>query len=472
MDDRIVQFIASLRATGVRISVAESADALRAIEQIGIGDKDLFRVALQTAIVKEAKDLPVFQSIFALYFGNEEPPMQPPNSGAMSNQEQQMLDQMLDQMLQQMSSQQLAKLFEAMMSGQQVSQQRMRQMVESLQPSFSRYPSERVRSWIKQNMLRQLRFRELQKALNQLLEQLRDAGMREENLRMLEETAYENMQTLADQVEQQLERQWLEQMVEQQQSAEPNNPDDVMDRPFDELKQQDVEELRQVVQRLATRLRSQVALRLRRSQRGFFDARNTIRSNLRFGGVPMVVQYRHHHLKPRITILCDLSYSMRPVASFTLLLIYALQDQVSRTRSFAFIDDLTDISTYFLDHRPEQAIELVQQHVLPPYSYATDFGTSLSSFMRDFLDCVDHRTTLIVLGDGRNNYREPNVATFEQISQRAHRVIWFNPEHPSMWGQEYPDTLNSDMLDYAPLCDAVHHVSNLRQLIAAVDTLF
>jgi hypothetical protein len=163
---------------------------------------------------------------------------------------------------------------------------------------------------------------------------------------------------------------------------------------------------------------------------------------------------------------------MRPVASFMLLLIYALQDQISRTRSFAFIHDLTDISPFFAEARPEQAIQNVFDSVRPPYSYATDLGSSLETLGHSYMDAVDRRTTVIVLGDGRNNHNDPNLRMFETMKHRARRVIWLNPEPPHMWGIYDPGSLNSDMLEYAELCDAVHHVSNLRQLVHAVDSLF
>jgi hypothetical protein len=215
-----------------------------------------------------------------------------------------------------------------------------------------------------------------------------------------------------------------------------------------------------------------MALRQKRGKRGTLDAKRTIRSNMRFGGVPMVIYHRQRHTKPRVTVLCDLSISMRPVASFMLLLIYGLQDQISRTRSFAFINDLTDISTFFAEARPEQAIQTVFDTVRPPYSYATDLGSSLETLGRSYMDTIDRRTTVIVLGDGRNNHNDPNLRMFEAVKRRARRVIWFNPEPPHLWGVYDPGSLNSDMLEYAELCDAVHHVSNLRQLVDAVDSLF
>ncbi|NJN67095.1 MAG: VWA domain-containing protein [Chloroflexaceae bacterium] len=477
MDQRIVEFIAGLRVAGVRVSVAESIDALRAVEQVGMVERDLFRAGLQAALIKESHDQPVFQELFPRYFGFEElPPMQQPGGGSMNEQEQQMFQQMLQHLLEHLSPEQLARLFEAMMSGQRLSREQMNQMLSQAMSFLYQllpmpHPSPQAQAWMVQYALQTVPFDRLVQALDQMLAQLRAAGLSETALRDIEQTAHENMAALAEQLGQEIERMMREQMRQQTGTPRPSLRD-LMDRPFENLSRREMEELRQVVTRLAARLRSRAALRQRRSKAGPFDARRTIRSNLRFGGIPLILRHRRRYLKPKITILCDLSYSMRPVASFTLLLIYALQDQVSRTRSFAFIDDLTDISTDFAEMRPEQALEAIQQRVRPPGSYSTDLGHSLRTFVRDYFSCVDSRTTVIFLGDGRNNYHDPNLQAFDQVCRRARRVIWFNPEAPHMWGVEYPDTLNSDMLEYAHRCDAVHQVSNLRQLITAIDTLF
>lgn len=470
MDQRMVEFIAALRSSGVRISIAESTDALRAIEHIDMINKPLFQSALQTVLIKESRDRETFYELFPMYFGSDTPPMQQPGDNGLSEEEQRKLQEMFQQMLAGMTPEQLKQLFEAMMSGQQMDQQEIRNMMQ--QSGIFPMPrmSSRSRAWMTHCVLCDMRFDMLEEMLAQLIEQLREAGVSEEALQQIVQAAHQNQQALAEQIEQQVGRQMLE---ESQRNSSPRRTmDEMLDRPFESMKRQDVDELRRVVQQLAARIRSRAALRQRRGKAGTLDAKHTIRTSLQYGGVPIVMRHRRRHLKPKIVILCDLSYSMRPVASFTLLLIYALHDQISRTRSFAYIDDLTDISTDFAELRPEQALEQVMDRVRPPGSYMTDLGNSLKTFVRDHLHCIDHRTTFIVLGDGRNNYRNPHLKAFDEICRRTRRVIWFNPEAPYMWGQEYPDTLNSDMLEYAELCDAVHHVSNVRQLIAAVETLF
>src|SRR5690606_22108461 len=101
-----------------------------------------------------------------------------------------------------------------------------------------------------------------------------------------------------------------------------------------------------------------------------------------------------------------------------------------------------------------------------PGYYNTDLGNSMNTFKRDYMGCVTSRTTVIILGDGRNNYNDPRCDIMADAQRRARRLLWFNPESPSPWG-----TGDSDMLQYAPLANGVYKVSNLRELATAVDKI-
>ena len=462
MDDRIVEFIAALRGAGVRISVAESADALRAIEATGIVDRDFFRLAMQATLVKEAQDVPTFERLFPLYFGTDAPPLQQPGGG-MSPEEREQLMRALEEMLRNMTPEQLRRLFEAMMTGEGMNRQQLQAMLrESTRQSEMTNPY--YQPWMTRRAMRELEFDRLDELLQELLEKLREAGMSEQALQQLEQEARENQAALAEQINKEVGAGMLRRAAEEQQKRPPI--DELMNRPFAYLSRQENDDLRSIVTRLAAQLRSRAALRQRRGNKGTLDAKSTIRANLRYGGVPLDVRHKRKHLKPKLTVICDISTSMRPVVSFLLLLVYALQDQISRTRSYAFIDDLEDISTDFNESQPDLAIRAVLER-MPPGHYNTDLGNSLGTFARDHMGAVDRRTTVIILGDGRNNFNDPNLRDLEAIKRRARKIVWFNPEPPRVWG-----TGDSDMLRYVPLCDAVHQVSNLRQLVDAVDTLF
>jgi uncharacterized protein with von Willebrand factor type A (vWA) domain len=146
-------------------------------------------------------------------------------------------------------------------------------------------------------------------------------------------------------------------------------------------------------------------------------------------------------------------------------LLYTLQDQISKTQAFAFIDHLEYISPDLASRDARNAIAQVLER-LPSGYYNTDLGNSLNDFQKSYLEMVDGRTTFILLGDGRNNYNNPRLDIFNRLTRRSHRSIWINPEIPSLWG-----TGDSDMLRYAPACDNVLIASTLAQLTTAVDKL-
>lgn len=472
MDRRITEFIAGLRAAGVRISLAETADAMRAIEQAGITDKEFFRLAMQASLIKDAKDFETFRELFPLYFGKDAPPpMQQPGGGQLSDEQREQLMQQLQQMLANMTPQQLAQLFKSMLTGQPMSGQQLRDLLGTIPAPHM--TNQRYRDWMARQALRELEFSKLNQALRELLEQLREQGMSEEALKAIEQAARENQQALAEQLGQQVAQQMADQARgEGRARPRQRSESELLDRPFDRMDEHDADDMRKVVNRLAARLRTRLALRQRRGKTGTLDAKATIRTNQRFGGVPMQIKHRKRHLKPKLVVLCDRSVSTQHVMTFMLLMIYSLHDQLSRTRSFAFIDHLHDMTMYFAQSRPDAAIAQVMQEIRPTRSYSTDLGAALGEFVRDQLSTVDSRTTVIVLGDARNNENDPGLAAFDQIRRRARRVVWFATEEQWKWGVYDPGSLSSDIYKYAPMCDAMHEVTSLRQLADAIDRLF
>src|SRR6185503_13279638 len=203
MDDRIVQFIDALRAAGVRISVAESADALRAIEATGIAEKDVFRAAMQATLVKESHDIPEFQRLFPAFFGSGPLPMPNQPGGGMSQEDRDKLADQLEQMLANMTPEQLRQLFEAMMTGQNMSREQMQQML-SESTSMGQMTSPYYQPWMARRAMRQLEFDRLDELLQELLEKLREAGVSEEALAQLAQEARENQSALGEQIGQEV----------------------------------------------------------------------------------------------------------------------------------------------------------------------------------------------------------------------------------------------------------------------------
>jgi hypothetical protein len=241
--------------------------------------------------------------------------------------------------------------------------------------------------------------------------------------------------------------------------------DDLLDRPFSSLTDSDMQRLRKEVTRLAAILRTRVALRQKHASSGMLDAKMTIRANLKHGSVPIEIRHRSRTLKPKLVVICDVSTSMRFCSELMLSLIYAMQDQISKTHAFAFIDRLDFISPDFTRDDYATAVEKVLER-MPSGYYNTDLGSCLVDFQSNYLDTIDSRTTFIVVGDGRNNFNNPRADLFSLVARRSRRTIWLNPEAPMLWGSG-----DSDMLTYAPSCDVILTASNMTELIAAVDRL-
>ncbi len=325
--------------------------------------------------------------------------------------------------------------------------------------------NQHMQDWITQRMLRQMGLtpEQVRDALEALLKQLKNQGMNGEGRQEVRETVQGNAESMREQVSRFVGQSLLNQPDD---NPRRQRVDDLMNRPLSSLSEAESDELRNHVRRLVARLRSRAALRMRRGKRQNIDVKATIRHNQRYMGVPIEIRHRKRALKPKITIIVDVSTSMRPVAEFMLRMVYELQDQISKARSFAFISDLNDVSMVFEENRPAEAVEEVLT-TLPPGHYNTDLGNSLNSLLREHADAVDRRTILIFVGDARNNFNDPRADLMQLLKVRAKRLVWFNPEPPQMWGQG-----DSDMLQYAPISDAVHQVATLKQLADAIDDLF
>ncbi len=452
----MVEFVRALRAAGVRISVAESQDALFGIEKVGILNPNVFRTALKTTLVKERRDQDTFDYFFPLFFSANQPPMEDINE-QLTPEQQQMLQRAMDALMGDMEA--LRQLLEQLLNGQRFSDEQLQQMGQQagLESGSDMYQ----RAWFERRMNSQSGMNQLGQMIDELLEMLAEMGFSQEQLDQLAEMLRQNMRGLSEQISQYAGATLAQQMGQR----EPDPKPDLMDVPFQRLSDSDIDALRDQMRQLAARLRSRNALRQKRARTGNFDPRRTLRSNMRYGGVPIQLQHRNQHKKPSLVLICDLSTSMRYMVEFFLTLVYQLQDQVKRTHSFIFISDLVDVTMDLEEHDSRVAVEKVMRENPPGY-YSTDLGNSLATFQRDFMSLIDSRTTVIILGDGRNNHNNPRLDIAAEMHRKARRLFWFCPEPPMQWG-----TGDSDMHLYAPLSDGVMLVRNLRELANSIDRI-
>ena len=187
-----------------------------------------------------------------------------------------------------------------------------------------------------------------------------------------------------------------------------------------------------------------------------------MRASLSYGGVPVEPRFRHPHpSKPEIMVIADISGSVASFARFTLMFVYAMASQFSKVRSWVFIDGIDEVTRYFAES--EDVAEAVHRvNVEADVVWVdghSDYGHAFETFHQRHFWEITPKTSVILLGDARNNYHLSEAWVIEAIQRRARHVYWLNPEPRSYW-----DTGDSILSEYAQYCDRVSECRNLRQL--------
>ncbi len=228
-------------------------------------------------------------------------------------------------------------------------------------------------------------------------------------------------------------------------------------------------EIERAVRPLARKIASKVAARRKRSHRGRLDVRRTVRRSLAHGGALIDPVFRPRtRSKPEVIVLADVSGSMATFARFTLQLTHALASQFSGVKTFAFVDEIDDVSAYF---RPgirfvDALRRMTAEAAIVGLDGHSDYGSVFRGFEGRYIDAVHDRSVVLIAGDARSNFRDPYAQGLAAIAGRARSVHWINPEPARYW-----DTGDSILGTYAPLVDQVVEVRTLRQLEYFVEHL-
>ncbi len=183
------------------------------------------------------------------------------------------------------------------------------------------------------------------------------------------------------------------------------------------------------------RIKDALVLRQRQEQRGRLDTLIHHRRSLQYGGIPMEIKLRRRHReKPKLVTVCDVSDSVRNASRFMLQLVWNLQECFSRVRSYAFVSEIAEVTQAFSTFPVERATYGPSGSAPIDYHCRSDFGYAFSRFVRTDLDSLDRKTTILILGDARNNYNDPQAWALRLIRERVKGIIWPNPEGQWGWG--------------------------------------
>jgi uncharacterized protein with von Willebrand factor type A (vWA) domain len=236
---------------------------------------------------------------------------------------------------------------------------------------------------------------------------------------------------------------------------------------FASLTKKEVEGMREVIEQLVRKLKDTASRRYAVKKRGPLDVKKTLRRSAGYQGIPLELYFRNRPpRKTKIVTLCDVSGSVWSAARFMLNMLYSLQECFTQVRSFVFVAGLEEVTNIFEDCEINLAIEKVLREADIQYNAATDYGLTLRQFKQQYLDILNKKTTVIIIGDGRTNYGNPEEQILEEIRERSRRVVWLNPETPYFW-----HTGDSEMRTYQAHCDEVRPCQNLNQLLDFIKSL-
>ncbi|MGB9790975.1 MAG: vWA domain-containing protein [Thermacetogeniaceae bacterium] len=238
-----------------------------------------------------------------------------------------------------------------------------------------------------------------------------------------------------------------------------------LDKP--EIYQLEIEEIKRRIAKLSRKLACRYARRYRKAKHGRIDLRRTIANAMKTGGIPITLKHRKRIIsKPEIVLLCDVSGSVAVFSEFMLQLVYTIQNKFRAVRSFLFIDAIDEVTDCFLRNPIEEAIGEAFANAKFAFSGFSDYGRVFAMFVNKYLPTVSPKSTVIILGDARNNGYPDDRKFLEKIRNRVKRVLWFNPQPQEQWDKE-----DSIMSVYAQYCDQVFECRNLKQLEKAVEAI-
>jgi len=459
----LVGFVCALREHGIAVGPSETVDAGQVLTVLGLGDREVLREGLACAVLRRPDHRGTYDALFDLWFpaalggrtvvgpGETDDPT---GVGIVPPEDAEEMRAMLADLL--AAHEDLSDLDERLVA-----------MIAQIVQAYGRYTSSRGPSYSSYQALKAMALDELEGRLlaGLLAPYGEDPTPTQEQI--AKAVAADRITRLRTLVEQETKRRTAEQLGRDhvQMYGIPQLAENV---EFLRASGDQLTRMRRVVAPLARTLATRLAARRRRARAGAIDLRKTLRKSMSTGGVPIdVVLRKPRPARPELVVLCDVSGSVAGFSHFTLLLVHALRQQFSRVRVFAFIDTTDEVTHLF---GPDADLAVAIQRVTREAGVYTvdghsDYGHALTSFAENFPHVLSPRSALLVLGDGRNNYRDPALGVLAHLVSASRHAHWLNPEPKHLWGSG-----DSVAPRYEELI-AMHECRSAKQLAAVIDQL-
>ncbi|CAJ1500634.1 vWA domain-containing protein [[Mycobacterium] burgundiense] len=458
----LVGFVEALRTQGISVGPSETVDAGKVMATLGMGNREVLREGLACAVLRRADHRETYDAMFDLWWpaalgdrtaltDESEPDAEP--QGLPPEDVEAMRAMLLDLLA---DNEDLATM-----------DSRLAAMIAQIVEQYGKYNSSRGPSYSSYQALKSMALDELEgKLLAGLLAGYGDSPTptQEEIAKSL---AAQRIAQIRKMVESETKRRTAEQLGRDhvQMYGIPQLAENV---EFLRASGEQLKQMRKTVAPLARTLATRLAAKRRRHRHGQIDLRKTLRKSMSTGGVPIdVVLAKPRPARPELVVLCDVSGSVAGFSHFTLLLVDALRQQFSRVRVFAFIDTTDEVTHLF---GPDADLAVAVQRITRESEVYTrdghsDYGHAFVSFLDKFPNVLSPRTSLLILGDGRNNYRNPELELLSRMVSASRHAHWLNPEPRHLWGSgdsvvpRYQDVIT------------MHECRSAKQLASVIDNL-
>ena len=459
----LVGFVEALRAQGISVGPSETVDAGRVMATLGLGDREVLREGIACAVLRRPDHRETYDAMFDLWFPaalgaravvSEGETDEAHGDNSLPPDDVEAMRQMLLDLLSENPD--LADMDERLVA-----------MVARIVEAYGKYSSSRGPSFSSYQALKAMALDELEgKLLAGLLAPYGDEPTPTQE-QIAKALAAQRITQLRKMVDAETKRRTAEQLGRDhvQMYGIPQLSENV---EFLRASGEQLRQMRRVVAPLARTLATRLAARRRRTRAGSIDLRKTLRKSMSTGGVPIdVVLAKPRPARPELVVLCDVSGSVAGFSHFTLLLVHALRQQFSRVRVFAFIDTTDEVTHMFC---PDADLAVAIQRITREagvYSRDghSDYGNAFASFVQAFPNVLSPRSSLLVLGDGRTNYRNPETELLAHMVTASRHAHWLNPEPMHLWGSG-----DSAVPRYQEVI-TMHECRSAKQLAAVIDKL-
>jgi uncharacterized protein with von Willebrand factor type A (vWA) domain len=480
MDRTLVDFVKVLRTAEIKVSPAETLDAMECMDLVGYENREFLKNSLALVLAKNPEEKEAFEDCFERFFVMDKP-AQPGNTFS-SEDESGGEDEFDDGDFNAEGESQQSGKGGGQGGGQGAGEQEIDDSVPQLQPTseLGKLLTTGTRTEQTISMMEAGRKVEVSKIVvftqkglftRKIMDAMGLKGLQDEisdltahggpGQRNLSGRLKKSRDLLRERVRDYVEKQFF---LHADETGKQLREELLKKVKLSSLEKRNFKDVQEVVFKMAKKLISVHSKRRKTYKRGQLDVRKTLRNNMQYDGMFFNLKWKASKVdRPKVMCICDVSGSVSNYSRFLLMFLYSLAEVLPKVRSFAFSSDLGEVTKLFQHSKLEEAMARTMRDY---GNGSTDYGRMLQDFKNHVMDDVDNKTTIIILGDARNNYGDSKSEIVKEMYDKAKRVIWLNPEPKSSW-----TVGDAEMKKYAPCCHQTEVCNSLVHLERVVSNL-